>query len=90
MALVQTGWYKAANSSPTTPAFTPPSAAWLRALRRSFCQKGNTPITSRKEGVKMARMQTVAPTQPDGCTLMDAPKNAANVKRGPGTACAKP
>ncbi|MNH27298.1 hypothetical protein D3C79_874030 [compost metagenome] len=90
MALVHTGWYKAASRSPTTPAFTPASADWLRALRRSVSQKGTTPITNRKEGVKMARMPTVAPTQPDGCTLIEAPRKAANVESGPGMACARP
>ena len=54
MALVQTGLYKAANRSPTTPALTPASAAWVRTLRLSCSQNGRTPTTSRNEGVKMA------------------------------------
>ena len=90
MALVQTGSYNAASRRPTTPALTPASAAWVRALERRRCQKGHTPITSRNEGAKIAMRQTAAPAQPDGWTFMDAPRNAANVKSGPGTACAKP
>ncbi|ASN68713.1 hypothetical protein 9F5_26 [uncultured Caudovirales phage] len=90
MALVQTGLYKAARRRPTTAAFTPESAAWVRKLFRSCSQNGNTPITSKNEGAKIATTHAVAPSQPEGWAFMDAPRNAANVKSGPGTACAKP
>src|SRR5450830_2177518 len=90
IALVQTGLYKAARSNPTTPALTPASAAWVRTLCRKCSQNGKAPITSRNEGTKIATRHSVAPAQPEGWTLMEAPRKAEKVRSGPGTACARP
>ncbi len=90
IALVQTGSYSAASSNPTTAALTPASAAWLRRLPRSRSQNGNAPNTSRKEGANTASRQMVAPSQPLGPLFIEAPRKAAKVNSGPGTAWAAP
>src|SRR3989338_4264744 len=59
-------------------------------LWRSRSQNGKAPTTSKKDGAKIASRQIKPPTQPEGVVLMDAPRNEANVNKGPGTACAAP
>src|SRR3989344_9430821 len=59
-------------------------------LWRSRSQNGKAPTTSKKDGAKIASRQIRPPIQPEGVVLMDAPRNEANVNKGPGTACAAP
>ncbi len=94
---VQIGSYNADSNNPTTTAFTPEMAPRTRLLRPSRDQKGRTPHTSKNDGMYMAMSVTSPPIH--GCRntgsrvpvpVTDAPRYAANVNSGPGTAWAAP
>ncbi len=88
MPSVQSGWYSAASSRPTTAALTPASVARTRRSWRRRSQNGKAPATSRNDGRKIASRHSSAPLQPFGAGPEAAPRNAAKVKSGPGTAWA--
>src|SRR5699024_8027265 len=83
---VKTGSYKAAARMPTTAALTPSSAR--RAIRewRSRSQNGRAPQTRSAAGRNIATKAIAAPTRPVGPEDVEAPRKAANVNNGPGTA----
>ena len=88
--LVQRGLQKAAIRRPTTEAFIPRSPFEIDCNLPKESQKGSTPKTRKKDGRKIAIRQIVAPIHPLGLDFMTVPKNAENVNKGPGTACAAP
>ena len=75
---------------PTTAAFTPRIAACAQACRRNASQNGRAPVTTSSPGRKMATRHSAAPAHPFGGGPITAPRYAAKVKSGPGTACAAP
>ena len=85
-----TGSISAASSTPTTAAFTAERAARADGTDFSRSQNGSAPATSKKAGAKMASRATKPPSQPEGASARAAPRNAAKVNSGPGTACAAP
>src|SRR5690606_13702313 len=90
IALVHTGLYSAASSRPTTPALTPARAACTRGLPLQLFQNGRAPAINRKEGKKTAINAIKPPYQPEENSCIEAPRKAAKVNKGPGTACAAP
>ncbi len=86
--LLQTYTRDAASSRPTTAALTPASVARTRRSWRRRSQNGKAPATSRNDGRKIASRHSSAPLQPFGAGPEAAPRNAAKVKSGPGTAWA--
>src|SRR5699024_5109260 len=84
--LVQIGLYKAEINIPTTAAFTPIIAPLMFGLFRKLSQNGNAPRIRRNAGKKTAIVAINPPCHP----FMTAPKYAANVNSGPGTACVAP
>jgi hypothetical protein len=71
-------------------ALIPGRADCMERFRRNLSQNGRTPTTSKNDGAKIAKRQIIPPSHRVGSTCMEAPKNAANVNSGPGTACAAP
>ena len=90
IALVQIGVTRAASRIPTTAAFVPVSARRTPTDARSRSQNGSAPKISRNDGRKMATVAMAAPGTPLGVGPATAPRNAANVNSGPGTAWAAP
>ena len=83
IALAQTGSYKVANNKPTVDAFTAISADCTVVCSLNRSQNGNAPTTRKKDGKKIATKASKPPTQPVGDRVIDAPKNAAKVNKGP-------
>lgn len=86
MVCVTTGCTKAAARMPTTAAFAPAIAPLSRAIRLRLIQNGSAPTTSKNAGKNIAKVAIIAP----GTPAMTIPIYAANVNKGPGTACVIP
>ncbi len=84
--LVQTGEYKAAAKSPTTAALIPRIMACASLRDRKLSQKDSVPISTSMPGRKMATSAIAAPITPCGVGVATAPRYAAKVNNGPGTA----
>ncbi|CPL99041.1 Uncharacterised protein [Bordetella pertussis] len=89
-APVQTGSYSAASRMPTTPALTPASAARTAGRPRRTFQKGSAPTSKSAPGRKISAVQASAPGQPPSGAGSSAPRKAAKLNSGPGTAWAAP
>ena len=86
-ALLNTGRYKADSNRPVTAALIPQTAPATAGLAASDSQAPCNPSTSKKPGRKMASVASKAPAS-GAVAHSSAPRKAARLNIGPGTAWA--
>src|SRR5690606_3980619 len=85
-----TGSHRAAARRPTTPALAPMIARRTRCIDLTRARNGRVATTRRAPGRKIATRAIVAPSAPEGPVVVTAPRKAATLNSGPGTAWAAP